>query len=154
MYCTSYGAAATAVVEPERPTIRRSLPSAARSEEPMQLAPPPAPLLLLVLPLEAGAPVPLPLLEVGAPPPAPVLDEADGEEEPPVAPLLPEAAPEPLFPPPQLAAAQSKSDPRASTRCVSVVMSARIERSVPLEQPDAGSGGQAESSRAARGGWR
>jgi hypothetical protein len=97
----------------------------------MQLAPPPAPLLLvlLVLLLEAGAPVPLLLLEVGAPPPAPALD--DDAEEPLLAPL-PE--PEPLFPPPQLAAVQRKSDPTASTRGMSAFMPARIERIVPLEQ--------------------
>src|SRR5271170_540086 len=113
MYCKSYGAAATAAVEPVRPTIKRSLPSAARSEEPMQLAPPPAPLLLVLL-LEVGAPVPL--LEVGAlappVPEAPALPVLDDDGEPLLAPPVPVAAPAWPFPPPQLAAVQRMSDPR------------------------------------------
>jgi hypothetical protein len=82
----------------------------------MQLA---LPLLLLVLEVWAP-PAPL-LLEVSPPAPAPVLDE-DEVEELLLVPPLPEAAPGLLFPPPQLAAVQEKSNPTTSDRCMPVFM--------------------------------
>jgi hypothetical protein len=115
----------------------------------MQLEPLPVPLLLppvvpllapelllvLVLLLVAGAPVPLLVLDAPA---APVLGGDEGVLL--LAPPLLEAPPPLLFPPPQLAAVQRKRDPRASARCMSVFMSARIRQSVLLEHQTASRG--------------
>jgi hypothetical protein len=98
------------------------LPSAARIEEPMQL---PVLLLLLLLLLlvllEVWVPPAPLLLEVSPPVPAPVLDE-DAVGELLLVPPLPEPAPGLLFPPPQLAAIQEKSNPTTSDRCMPVFM--------------------------------